>query len=163
MKYLTSKRHEVVRSMLHTHNLDVGSGNVPITPESIQADLHHNGINICNMPFRNNQFDSITALEILEHLDMDALLWGMSEITRVLCSGGQLIVSVPNYSWWMRDFQNISWFIRRHITLRDYKGEGHTNMQPIGHYISLLTHYGFSVREVRRVYLYDYIIRAIKN
>lgn len=160
--YFTEKRQNIIRSMLHTHNLDIGCGYSPITPESMIADPLINGISCVDLPYKDESFDSVTALEIFEHLNMDELLYTMYGIKRILKHEGQLIISIPNYSWYMYHFQNISWLIRRHTTLRDYEGKGHINMQTPEFYRSLLTHYGFEVKEEKRMYLYEYIFRAIK-
>jgi predicted SAM-dependent methyltransferase len=162
MKYLIKKRQDIVRKMLHTKNLDIGSGEYPITKDSVIADININGIDSCALPYEDCSFDSITALEILEHLDFDSLLYTLHEIKRVLKPKGQFIMSVPNYRWYMRDFQNVSWWLRTHTTLH-YNGNGHINMQPPQHYRSLLRHYGFEIQEERRVFLYDYVIRAVRQ
>ena len=162
MKYLTSKRQAIVRSMMHTTNLDIGSGENPITSNSVIADINVNGIHSAQLPYPDKLFTSITALELFEHLRMDELLCTMNEIKRVLDDDGQLIISIPNYSWYMYAFQNISWFIRRHTTLRSHNYAEHDNMQNAKHMTELLHYFGFEVAEIKRVYLYDIIIRAIK-
>ena len=51
--------------------------------------------NITKIPFTDNSFDFITALDILEHLDSKELNKGLNEIRRVLKLNGKLIISVP--------------------------------------------------------------------
>ncbi len=46
------------------------------------------------LPFSDDAFDCIVAIDVLEHLDGDQRFLG--ELRRVLCSGGRLIVTVPN-------------------------------------------------------------------
>src|SRR5437868_2953851 len=54
------------------------------------------------LPFRDRQFDIITALDVIEHLDDD--LTALVELRRTLRPGGLLIISVPAYpalwSYW---------------------------------------------------------------
>ena len=47
------------------------------------------------LPFPDNHFDIITALDVIEHLDDD--LAALTELKRVLRPGGLLVVSVPAY------------------------------------------------------------------
>lgn len=46
------------------------------------------------MPFQNKEFDVIVCFETIEHVDNPNIL--LSEIKRVLCPGGLLIISTPN-------------------------------------------------------------------
>ena len=48
------------------------------------------------LPFNNNEFDLIVALDIIEHLDDD--LYSIKELFRLLKTNGTLIVSVPSYN-----------------------------------------------------------------
>jgi len=50
-----------------------------------------------NLPFEDNYFDIVVALEILEHIRDDNL--AIKEIKRVLRGGGLLILSVPAFSF----------------------------------------------------------------
>jgi ubiquinone/menaquinone biosynthesis C-methylase UbiE len=48
----------------------------------------------CSMPFKNNTFDGVIALSVLEHIkEVDKAI---EEIKRVIASNGVLIVEVPN-------------------------------------------------------------------
>jgi len=49
------------------------------------------------LPYADQSFDIITALEVLEHISDDA--GAVSERYRVLRPGGLLLVSVPAFSW----------------------------------------------------------------
>jgi len=48
------------------------------------------------LPFRPESFDVVTALDVLEHLDDDAVL---NELHAVLKPGGRIILSVPAMPW----------------------------------------------------------------
>lgn len=167
MKSLTNKRHQIVRSMLHTHNLDIGSGNVPITNESLYADVLINGIRSTSLPYPDDSFDSVTALELFEHLNDYEQIQTLKEINRVLKKDGQLIVSIPNSTQFMLPLQQLSWFIRERTTQSMYYHNnlihGHINLQSPKQIVQRIRNFGFIIYERQRVMLYDYIIRAIKN
>ncbi len=48
---------------------------------------------ICHLPYRDDSFDMITALDVLEHLESDEQ--AVSEMNRILKKAGYLIVTVP--------------------------------------------------------------------
>jgi ubiquinone/menaquinone biosynthesis C-methylase UbiE len=50
---------------------------------------------ITHLPFKEETFEAVTLLEILEHLPDTSIDEGITEVNRVLKSGGTLIVSVP--------------------------------------------------------------------
>jgi len=50
--------------------------------------------NISNLPFKNNAFDLVTALEVLEHLSQEDFKKGISELQRV--SKKYILITVPN-------------------------------------------------------------------
>lgn len=50
---------------------------------------------VLKIPFRENSFEVVVALEIIEHLKASEVFKAYSEIKRVLAPGGQLIISVP--------------------------------------------------------------------
>ncbi len=52
---------------------------------------------VCNLPFENEEFDVIIAMDVFEHISEDSL--AIQEVYRVLKNGGWLIFSVPAYSW----------------------------------------------------------------
>ena len=51
--------------------------------------------NICSMPFEDNSFDGIYALQILEHIYPDDMDKALKEIKRVLKPNGIVIVEFP--------------------------------------------------------------------
>jgi len=52
--------------------------------------------NIEKMHFKQNSFDAVTALDVLEHVNDDLAL---KEINKVLRSNGILVVTVPAFGW----------------------------------------------------------------
>ena len=55
-----------------------------------QADLK-------DLPFSSSQFDAVTVLDVLEHVDDDGN--ALSEICRILKPGGVAVINVPAYQW----------------------------------------------------------------
>lgn len=69
-----------------------------------------------HLPFEDNTFDLVTALDVMEHLDDD--LAGFREIERVLKPGGRALVLVPAYMflWSLQD--EVSHHRRRYVARR---------------------------------------------
>ncbi|MHA1722235.1 MAG: class I SAM-dependent methyltransferase [Candidatus Baldrarchaeia archaeon] len=114
------RRGQVVKSMLKSSRaklvLDVGCAEGFITNFLSQLPAYVIGIDldesikiakskvsradfirvtITHLPFKNECFDAITLLEILEHLPNNILNEGIKEVDRVLKPGGTLLISVP--------------------------------------------------------------------
>jgi SAM-dependent methyltransferase len=66
----------------------VGIDIVPKKPEIKEGD-------ISNIPFKDDSFETVFALEVLEHLDDETLTKGMKEVRRVLTNGGYFIITTP--------------------------------------------------------------------
>jgi ubiquinone/menaquinone biosynthesis C-methylase UbiE len=62
-------------------------------PLGIRPDLR-NG-NVLDMPYQDNQFDTVLLISILEHLKPEELDPAMQEIKRVLKPGGPIVYGVP--------------------------------------------------------------------
>jgi ubiquinone/menaquinone biosynthesis C-methylase UbiE len=69
------------------------------------AQAHYGGpgrefikIDAERLPFPNATFDSISCIEVIEHLDAGTTATVFSEFLRVLKPGGKLIVTTPNYA-----------------------------------------------------------------
>ncbi|HEX7294914.1 MAG TPA: class I SAM-dependent methyltransferase, partial [Pyrinomonadaceae bacterium] len=73
------------------------------------AFCHHRGLDcvklgaIEQLPYENESFDLVTALDVIEHLDDDVA--GLGEIRRVLRPGGYVLVFVPAFMflWGVQD------------------------------------------------------------
>ena len=63
-------------------------------PRGIHPDLV-NGDVLKPLPYRNDQFDTVLLISILEHLKPEELEKAFSEIHRILKPGGQIIYGVP--------------------------------------------------------------------
>ncbi len=49
------------------------------------------------LPFDDESFDTVSLVELIEHIEDDACLTLLGETYRVLAPGGRLLVSTPNY------------------------------------------------------------------
>lgn len=91
------------KKYIHGKVLDVGAGTgalIKKIPNAIGIDLvERPGIkkaSITDLPFDNSSFDTVFAMEVLEHLDDKDLRKGLDEVKRVLKKEGYFIVTVPN-------------------------------------------------------------------
>jgi ubiquinone/menaquinone biosynthesis C-methylase UbiE len=109
----TIYRADLVRSMGLAHNqgriLDIGGYDGFMlsrldASQKVSVDIQtlplHEGIDYClgdglQLPFRDNSFETIYALDVLEHVDDERRF--ASELLRVLKPGGRLILTTPQY------------------------------------------------------------------
>lgn len=64
------------------------------------------------LPFKDNEFDVITALDVLEHIDDDA--GAIKEWQRVIKPGGHMIITVPAYQWLWSEHDETNMHYRRY-------------------------------------------------
>jgi SAM-dependent methyltransferase len=74
---------------------------------------------VAQLPFPDEQFDVVTALDVLEHLDDDTA--ALREFRRVLKPGGRVFVFAPAHKWLWSLQDEVSHHKRRYVrrTLRD--------------------------------------------
>jgi SAM-dependent methyltransferase len=74
---------------------------------------------VTRLPFPDEQFDVVTALDVLEHLDDDTA--ALREFRRVLKPGGRVFVFAPAHKWLWSLQDEVSHHKRRYVrrTLRD--------------------------------------------
>lgn len=75
------------------HGIDISKRTIDILNKNIIGDFKV--ANITKIPFSDNLFDYIIALDVLEHLSNNELNIGMKEICRIIKRDGTLILSVP--------------------------------------------------------------------
>jgi ubiquinone/menaquinone biosynthesis C-methylase UbiE len=75
--------------------------NVDVSREAIKflKAKGHDGIlvNGAKLPFRDGQFDLVVAMDVLEHIEYDQE--SLAEWRRVLQDKGNVLITVPAYSW----------------------------------------------------------------
>jgi SAM-dependent methyltransferase len=65
------------------------------------------------LPFDDGSFDLVTALDVIEHLDDDAV--ALREMSRVLRPGGQVLVTVPAHRFMWGDQDEVNMHKRRYV------------------------------------------------
>ena len=73
------------------------------------------GADAANLPFRDASFDVVTMVETFEHIYLEDRPLALAECSRVLRSGGRLVLSTPNYRSMVERFKR---FTGRHRWLR---------------------------------------------
>lgn len=170
---LRNRRLYEVQRRLHTFNLDIGAGSHPITETSITLDTQRAKSPTvvvdasAGLPFRDGSFDSVTALEVLEHMSESERLETLIEVNRVLTKHGQLVVTVPYISSFMSIPQAIVWYVREHTTQREYHHNSYTKAH-IGvcskdTLEASLQRCGFEVKESSRLMIYDLLVLSEKT
>ena len=109
--------------------LDVGSADGPSvgwlrgTGRHTALDIDPRGLGpggVCGsalaLPFADGCFDVVAAFDVLEHCEPESV--ALSELTRVLAPGGQLLLSVPAYQWAWSDFDEENGHHRRYTRRR---------------------------------------------
>ncbi len=102
---------------LHGSALDIGCGigdMLAFRPGTVGTDINPRTVNYCLsrgltvrlmsvdvLPFPDQQFDSVLLDNVLEHIIEPAAL--LYEISRVLKTGGSLVVGVPGVKGWTTD------------------------------------------------------------
>jgi len=73
-------------------------------PQLSYAEKHYAGLDkqfirveSSELPFEGGTFDSVSCVEVIEHLELDLTREILTEFIRVLKPGGKLIVTTPNY------------------------------------------------------------------
>ena len=64
---------------------------------AVDLEPHHSDVlkaDITSLPFRDNSFDLVTCLEVIEHLDKEKMFIALKELERV--AKKNIIISVPN-------------------------------------------------------------------
>ncbi len=140
--------------------LDVGCGDGDFSEyvdDYTGIDIDGNGTRVNvehdSFPFSSNSFDSVIALEVLEHL-LD-YRHCMKEIRRVLKPGGVFVASVPNV---FAPFK-----VKRELLGQHYEDMNHVvsfNRYSLSH---LLSSCGFSVEIVKPVVWRRYLMAVSRN
>src|SRR4030042_2497034 len=132
-----TKRHIYVRSILkNSQVLDLGCNKYKIVSNAVGMDINKDVKpdilgTVLHLPIKDEYFDTVVALELIEHMRchyQDILL---DEIHRILKPKGQLIVSTPNISEATRKLHDFLFYISHSIYARE----------DVGKHIGELTHF----------------------
>ena len=96
------------------------------------------------LPFDDGAFDRALCLDVLEHLTYEQQPRALAELHRVLVSGGELLVSVPN----LAHLQSRIQFLLRGRLIRTASELKHPGDRPIVEYLQMAERAGFAL--VRR-------------
>ena len=136
-----------------TRVLDVGCGEGVLVEEyaarlAIEGvDLHYTSDRVRTgaataLPFGDQSFDRVLCLDVLEHLALQDQPTAMAELYRVLVSGGEALVSVPN----LAHLQSRVRFLLTGNLIRTANERKHPGDRPASEYLRLARAAGFVVR-----------------
>jgi SAM-dependent methyltransferase len=93
---------------------------------------------LARLPFADREFDLVTALDVLEHLDDDR--GALAELRRVVRPGGALVVTVPAHPRLWSSHDELNHHRRRYTsgTLRAVAAGGGWEVDRLTHFNSLL-------------------------
>jgi 2-polyprenyl-3-methyl-5-hydroxy-6-metoxy-1,4-benzoquinol methylase len=100
------------------------------------------------LPYADNSFDRALCLDVLEHLTFDDQVKAIRELTRVLRSGGELLISVPN----LAHLQSRIHFLFRGRLIRTASEEKHPGDRPVAEYVRLATQAGLVLTGRRGIF-----------
>jgi 2-polyprenyl-3-methyl-5-hydroxy-6-metoxy-1,4-benzoquinol methylase len=96
------------------------------------------------LPFEDGYFDSVLCIDVIEHVEDDAVV--LSEISRVLRPGGQLVLSVPNVEFPLT-YDPINFILKpfhKHLPIGIW-GFGHRRLYSAAALESMLSRSGLKV------------------
>jgi predicted SAM-dependent methyltransferase len=88
---------------------------------------------LTELPYPDTSFDRAICLDVLEHLTFEQQPRALKELHRVLRSGGELLVSVPN----LAHLQSRIHFFLRGTLIRTASEDKHPGDRPVAEYIRL--------------------------
>jgi SAM-dependent methyltransferase len=94
---------------------------------------------VLDLPWPDASFERAMCLDVLEHLAFDNQPRALNELFRVLVSGGELLVSVPN----LAHLQSRVHFLLQGRLIRTASELKHPGDRPAGDYVRLATMAGF--------------------
>jgi SAM-dependent methyltransferase len=104
------------------------------------SDRVHAG-SVLSLPYPDASFDRAMCLDVLEHLAYHEQPIALAELFRVLRSGGELLVSVPN----LAHLQSRSHFLIQGRLIRTASEFKHPGDRPVDEYLRLAARAGFSL------------------
>ncbi len=154
----------------HPAMLDVGCGTgatvsllerygtvtaIDVSVQAIQYCKEQGRSRLCQadgscLPFADESFDLVTALDLLEHVEDESE--GLRELSRVLKSGGRILLSVPAFMFLWSDFDRFSGHYRRYSKreLRRSVEEAGFEVTKLSYFNTILFPVVWGVRVVKR-------------
>lgn len=110
------------------------------------------------LPFKDNTFDCVFMIEVIEHMPKELEAKALSEVRRVLKPSGQFVMTTPNYhSMW----PVIEYFWSR-MNPVDYM-EQHINRKNPGSVRKSLSDAGFAVKTVRTFFVVSPFVALVSS
>jgi len=165
------RQNEVRKYLENSIILDIGSSCYPISFKGITIDVRREKKpEICAstlaLPICDNSIDTVTLLEVIEHFTFETQKQIVKEIQRILKLNGKIILTMPNYSLYLKLFQDIIWFCRERTTEKEYYNAKFTHAH-IGkispEHLKQLFGKEFTILNAKRLFLYDYLLIAQKQ
>ena len=103
---------------------------------------------LTHLPYADGSFDRAVCLDVLEHLSFEDQRTALVELARVLRSGGELLVSVPN----LAHLQSRVHFLLRGHLIRTASEEKHPGDRPVVEYIRLAERAGLELIRRRGIF-----------
>jgi len=103
---------------------------------------------LTDLPFADGSFDRALCLDVLEHLTFEEQPRALAELFRVLKSGGELFVSVPN----LAHLQSRVHFLLLGRLIRTASEHKHPGDRPAAEYIELARRAGFILLRRRGIF-----------
>lgn len=91
------------------------------------------------LPYADGTFDRALCLDVLEHLTFEEQPRALAELHRVLKSGGELFVSIPN----LAHLQSRVHFLLQGRLIRTASEAKHPGDRPVGEYLEMAVRAGF--------------------
>jgi len=98
-----------------------------------------------HLPFKNSSFDTITILDVLEHLDND--MESMKNIMRILKPKGKLIISVPAHMF-LWDDHDILLHHKRRYAMKELESK----LKGVGFKITKISYWNFLLFPMAFIY-----------
>lgn len=109
-----------------------------LAQKKVKGAIFING-SIDYLPFKDNYFDAVSILEVLEHLPIDLQQSGLKESSRVLNKNGTMVISVP--------YKEERVFTRCIHCYKETPLWGHLHSLDENNITSLLPHHAFTLKE----------------
>jgi len=100
------------------HGIDISNNNIEHCKRN-HKEKNFEVMDCCDMNYEDNVFDKVICSEVLEHMNYEEIHRTLFELSRVVKSGGKIIITVPNlyYLWGI-----LPWSfkpIKRRLKIRD--------------------------------------------
>lgn len=134
--------------------------NFKILPKVRTTNSLFINVNAEKLPFKNNMFDSILCIDVIEHVENDKKI--IKEVSRIIKKNGHLVISVPNKNFpFTYDIINkILKPFNKHLPIGIW-GFGHKRIYSYNKLRLLLEKNKFKIE--RTEYLNHYLVGLIEN